>query len=55
MPSVGAFFGILSAIIGVATLTVFLSSNNTAGIINALFSGFTGSLQAAMGHAVGKK
>lgn len=51
MPSIGAAFGILSAIVGVATLTVFLTSTNTAAIISALFSGFTSSLQAAMAHA----
>lgn len=50
MPSLGGFIGILSAIVGVAFLTVALSSSNTATIIKNIFDGFTGSLRAAMGH-----
>ena len=48
--SFGGFFGIMSAIVGVAFLATALSSTNTATIITSVFNGFTGSLRAAMGH-----
>lgn len=48
--SLGGVAGIFSAIIGVAMLSVFLSSTNTAQIIKNLFDGFSGALRASMGH-----
>lgn len=46
----GSVIGIFSMIIGVAFVTVALGSPNTSNIINAVFSGFTGSLKASMGR-----
>lgn len=48
--SFGGVLGIFSAIVGVAFISVALSSTNTAGIIKNIFDGFAGSLKAAMGH-----
>ncbi len=46
----GQLFSILSAIVGVASATVIVSSPNTSGIIKAFGDAFAGSLRAAMGH-----
>lgn len=43
------FFTILGSIIVLATVTVVLSAPNTSKVVGAGFSGFTGSLRAAMG------
>lgn len=48
--ALGGFVSILMAIVGVAGLSVALSSTNTSGIIKSIFDGFTGSLKASMGH-----
>lgn len=46
---VGKIFGIFTAIVGVAMAFVLVSSANTAKIIQAWGSAFSGSLSAAMG------
>lgn len=48
--SFGGVISIATAIIGVAFLSVALSSTNTATILKNIFDGFSGSLRAAMGH-----
>ena len=48
--SVGRIFDIFAAIVGVAAVTVVVSSPNTAAIITAWGGAFSGSLKAAMGH-----
>lgn len=47
---IGSVLGIFGAMVGVGALFVFLGSNNTSAIIKSIFSGFTGSLSAAMGR-----
>jgi len=47
--NVGRIFDIAAAIVGVAAVTVVVSSPNTAAILNAVGSTFAGSLRAAMG------
>lgn len=46
---VGSIIGIFMALIGVAALVAALGSNNTSSIIKSIFSGFQGSLSAALG------
>ena len=48
--AVGKIVDIFGAIIGVALAFVLVSSANTAAIINAWGSAFSGSLRASMGH-----
>ena len=43
-------FNVLSAIVGVALATTILTSKQTAGIIRAFGSAFSGSLLAAQGR-----
>jgi hypothetical protein len=45
----GGILSIFAGIVGLAGLGLFLGSNNTSSIINSIFSGFTGSLSAAVG------
>lgn len=45
--------GIALALIGLATLTVLITGQNTVPIITASTSGFSGLLQAAMGGSRG--
>jgi hypothetical protein len=47
--AVGRIFDIFAAIVGVAMAFVIVSSTNTAAIINAWGSAFSGGLKAAMG------
>lgn len=45
------FFGLLSAIVGVAILTVLVSGQNQTGtVVQDVFSGFSGALGTAMGQ-----
>lgn len=46
---IGRFFDIFAAIVGVAMAYVVVSSTNTADIIKAWGSAFSGGLSAAMG------
>lgn len=46
----GRFFDIFAAIVSVALAYVVVSSANTANIINAWGSAFSGGLRAAMGN-----
>lgn len=46
----GKFFDIFGAIVGVAMAFVVVSSKNTAAIITAWGTAFSGGLHAAMGH-----
>lgn len=48
--SIGFLASVFSGIIGVAMLTVALSSSNLADIIKNIFDGFAGALKAAMAH-----
>lgn len=41
---------VAAAIVGVALATTLVSSRNTASIINAVGSSFSGALRAAMGR-----
>ena len=47
--AVGKIVDIFGAIVGVALAFVLVSSTNTANIINAWGSAFSGSLRASMG------
>lgn len=47
--AIGKIIDIFGAIVGVAMAFVLVSSTNTAAIINAWGSAFSGSLSAAMG------
>lgn len=47
--NVGGFLALFGAIIGVAFLSVAVTSPNTANIISSFGSAFTNSLKAAMG------
>lgn len=47
---IGEILGVFTAIVGVAMAFVVVSSPNTASIIQAWGSAFSGSLRAAMGH-----
>jgi len=46
----GRVFDIFAAIVSVALAFVLVSSANTASIINAWGSAFSGSIRAAVGH-----
>lgn len=46
----GQIVSIAAALVGVATVTVVLSSPNTASIIKAAGSAFSGALSASEGH-----
>ena len=48
--NMGTIASIFTAIVGVGLAFVIVSSKNTAGIISAWGSAFSGSLRAAMGH-----
>lgn len=48
--ALGKVIDIFGAIVGVALAFVLVSSKNTASIINAWGSAFSGSLRASMGH-----
>lgn len=48
--NVGRIIDIFAAIVGVASVTVLVSSPNTASIITAWGNAFSGSLRASMGH-----
>lgn len=47
---IGRIFDLFAGIVGVAMAFVIVSSKNTASIINAWGSAFSGSLRAAIGH-----
>lgn len=47
---VGRIFDIFAGIVGVAMAFVIVSSKQTASIISAWGSAFSGSLRAAIGH-----
>lgn len=49
----GRFFDVFTAIVGVATVFVVVSSQNTAKIINAWGGAFAGSLAVATGQGGG--
>lgn len=51
--SLGGIISVAALIVGVAMAFVIVGSPNTAPIITALGSGFSGSLQAATGQPVG--
>jgi hypothetical protein len=48
--AVGKVIDIFGALVGVALAFVVVSSKNTAAIINAWGSAFSGSLRASMGN-----
>jgi hypothetical protein len=48
--ALGKIVDIFGAIVAVAMAFVIVSSKNTAAIINAWGSAFSGSLRASMGH-----
>ncbi len=48
--ALGKFFDLFAAIVSVATVTVIVTSTQTANIIKAWGEAFSGSLRAAMGH-----
>lgn len=44
------FFNVLSAIVTVALVTTIVAHPNTAGVISAMGTAFSGSLRAAEGY-----
>ena len=50
MGAIGKAMGVFTAIVGVAMAWVLVSSANTANIITAWGSAFSGGLKAATGH-----
>jgi hypothetical protein len=53
--SFGGVFSVAALIVGVAMALVIVSSSNTAPIISALGSGFSGALSAATGGTTLRK
>lgn len=49
------FFNVLTAIVGVALATTIVTSRQTASIIRAFGSAFSGSLLAAQGRTGGRR